>query len=231
MKKVLLPILTFCLLISAHAGEFEKKVDHFTTVTATGNYKVNLIKSDEEKVVVINNDSEVTDEKILIDVKGAELKIRIKNDLFKERKLEITVYYKKVTAINSKKGCVLVVQEVMEEDVIHFKSGNGGKIRAKVKCETVIASIGSGGSINISGEANIAEYKVATGGTIDAVNNNVKTVTAKISAGGDIRCAATEKMTNTVSTGGNIHYRFSGADSDYSEKVTLGGEIKKIKDK
>lgn len=223
----LLALVATCFTVNA--GEFERKVEGFTTITIIGNYKAKLIKSDEEKVVVTNNDEEVEDDDILAEVKGGELKIRIKNDIFKIRDIEVIVYFKEINEVKSKKGCLVACDDLIETKNLSLYAGNGGKVRVHSNCESAELMISGGGSINFSGSANSAEYKITTGGTIDAVNAEVKELTCKISAGGDIRCQATEKMFNQVTTGGTINYKFSGEESAYEEKISLGGTIQKIK--
>lgn len=230
MTKLFSLIALFAICLTVNAGEFERKVEGFSTITIIGNYKAKLIKSDEEKVVVTNNDEEVEDDDILTEVKKGELKVRIKNDIFKVRDITVVVYFKDVNEFKSKKGCLVTCEDLIETEDLILYAGNGGKVRVQSSCKTADLMISGGGSINFSGSANSAEYKITTGGTIDAVNAEVKDLTCKISAGGDIRCRATEKMFNQVTTGGTINYKFSGEDSAYEEKISLGGTIKKIKE-
>lgn len=230
MTKIISLIAVLAICISVNAGEFERKVEGFSTITIIGNYKAKLIKSDEEKVVVTNNDEEVEDDAILAEVKKGELKIRIKNDIFKIRDIMVVVYFKDVNEIKAKKGCLLTCEDMIETENLSLYAGNGGKVRVHGTCETAELMISGGGNINFSGSAASAEYKITTGGTIDAINAEVKDLTCKVSAGGDIRCKASEKMFNQVTTGGTINYKFSGDKAAYEEKISLGGTIKKIKE-
>ena len=209
------------------AGHFDVKVDHFTTVNALGNFTVTLIKSDVEKVSVLNDDEELKDEKILVEVDGSELKIKIKNDAYKERELEVIVYYKSLTEIHSKRGIRLTVKETLEADQITLNSYSGGKIKAKVMCETLKCSISKGGSIRVEGQSSIAEYKISAGGTIASVNNKADKILAKVSMGGEVICSANGKLDVEISSGGTVSYK--GDPTEYSEKITLGGKVEKLK--
>ncbi|MEX1002152.1 MAG: head GIN domain-containing protein [Crocinitomicaceae bacterium] len=220
---VLFTTIAFC-------GEFEKPLEHFTELKATGNLKVFLVKGEEEKIKVVNKDAELEDDRILFEVKGSELDISIKNDAFKKWDLEIYVYYKKIVTIQATKGGWVEAQDELEGDKIELSCRGDGVIKAKLACETVDCSIFTSGTMRLSGEVSIAEYKVSTGGFISGVAVEAERVVAKISTGGDISCHATQKMDLKVNMGGTIKYKFDGKKGDFKEKVSLGGEIKEIKD-
>jgi hypothetical protein len=226
--KNLLTIVFVAFSFFGLAGHSEIKVDHFTTVSAQGNFQVTLILSDLEKVEILKDDPDLDDDKILVEVTGSELSIKIKADVYKERELEVIVYYKKVNELNSKRGIWMIVKEPLVGDEIRLNCGNGGKIKTEVKCETVKLSISGGGSIKLTGTADIAEYSVQVGGVIAAINLDVASVYAEVSTGGEIICYAKEKLDIKISTGGNVSYK--GSPESYSEKIVLGGTIEKLKD-
>jgi len=227
-KNVLFSTLLMTFLGTANAGEFDKVVDPFTTVVATRNYAVTMIESTEEKVHVVNNDVDITDDRILITVTGGTLDIRLKNDAVKDRQIEIIVYYKKISHIESKKDCRITVNNVLKQDMIIFNCSTGGKIKADVEVATIKVKISNGGTLNVGGVATTAEYEISTGGTISAINLKAEIVSAKISMLGDISCAVSKKLTASVTSGGTIKYR--GNPEAKEENIKLGGTITKLAD-
>lgn len=228
MKKIILAALSLGFVITANAGEFEKDLAHFTEVQVTGNMKVFMVQGDEEKIVVENLDNELTDDRILVEVKGSELSIKIKSDAFKKWNLTIYVHHKNATTLHAKKGAWIEIDGVLQGDALEFNCTTDGVIKANVDSETLKCGIFTSGTMRLTGKSDIAEYKVSTGGFISAVAVVAKTVVAKVSTGGDISCYGTDNMNLKVNTGGNIKYKYDGDKSNYTEKIVIAGDIKKF---
>ena len=226
-KNVLLALMMMTTAMVGFAGQFEKKVDPFSKVVVTGNYAVTMIESTEEKVVVFNDDSLVADEKILITNDGATLDIRLKGDTYKLRHIEIEVYYKKVFAIEAKRGCIVTLQNVLKGDVITFECQMGGQVKGEIEAVTANLKISSDGLINVKGTASIAELEVSAGGTLQAVQLVTESANAKVTVGGSISCNASKKLSIKVS-GGTVSYR--GNPEVLEQSSSLGGTITKLKD-
>ena len=148
----------------------------------------------------------------------------------KKWELEIHITYKKVLNINAKKGVWIETKNKLVGDEIELSCTTDGVIIANVECETVKASVFTSGTIRLSGVASIAEYKITTGGFITGLQVDAETVMAKVTTGGEISCFATKKMDLKVSVGGKIKYRFQGDKSNFTEKISIGGNIIKMKD-
>lgn len=230
MKK-LFTLLTAVLLLSpAIAGEFEKELGHFTSISVTGNFKVILSPGEKESAKIINKDEELEDERVELEIKGTELKIGIKNDVVKKWDMEIHITYTKLLNIDASKGGWVEVTAGLQGEEIELSATTDAVIVAQLACETVKASVLVSGTIRLTGTADIAEYKVTTGGFITGLNVKAKTVSAKITTGGEISCYASEKMDLKVSMGGTIKYLFDGEASNFTEKVAVGGNIEKYKE-
>lgn len=229
MKKNLLLTALFAAFVSlANAGEINKAVDPFTTVVVTGNYKVTMIESTEEKVVIVNTDENVTDDKILITVEGGTLDIRIKGDTYvKERMMDVTIYYKKVNQIDASRGARVTVNNLMKGDVITFDCASGGQVKAQIEAGTAKFKISKDGLINVTGSATVAEMEVSAGGTIVATQMTTESASAKVTTGGSIKVYASKKVTLTVFSGGTITYY--GNPATVEESVKVGGTIEKGK--
>lgn len=230
MRKLTL-LLTFTLsFILSFAGDFEKEVDYFTSVSASGNFKVFLVKGEENSIVVENKDDELTDERVVAIVKGSELSLSIQSDAFKKWDLTITVTYTKLLNVHAKKGAWIEGLSPLSGDELELSCTGDGVIKAELDCETVNCSIFTSGTMRLTGKAKIADYKVSTGGFISGIGVTVETVVAKVSTGGEISCYATKKIDMKVNTGGTIKYKYDGDAGNLSEKVVITGDIKKIQD-
>mgnify|MGYP002620810744 CR=1 FL=1 len=230
MKKLLTLLFVTTSLTFAYSGEFEKDLEPFNNIVVAGNFEVYLTKGDKEHVKVVNTDAELLDEEVEFIQKGSELKITTKGNSLRKLALKIHLTYTSVTEIDCRNGGWLETKNPLEGEQIELHCTTDGVIHAQLACKNVEASILTGGTIRLSGEVEIADYKVNAGGFISGKEVVAKVVNAKVATGGDISCHGTEKMELKVSTGGNIKYIFDGELSNFKEKVTLGGNITKFGD-
>lgn len=227
--KNLFTLLTLVLLSTASfAGEFEKDLEHFTSITVAGNFEVYLKKGDKPHAKVVNNEKELLDEKIEFVQKGTDLKVTVKGNNLKKMDLKIYITYTKLFELVARSGGWIQADSPLDGDQIELSCGTDGVIKAILACDNVKASISVGGTIRLSGTASYADYKVSTGGFISAVDVVAKSVIGKVSTGGDISCHGVEKMDLKVNTGGTIKYKYDGEDSNYTEKIVISGTIKKF---
>jgi len=226
LNKTILSIFTLIMGLNTFAGEKTVKVNDFTSVTATGNYKVTLIKSSESKVEIINNDEKVTDEQILAEVEGAELVLKIKNDTYKQRDIEFRVYYKEVFELDAKRGAMITTTDVFEHEKIDLSVNSGGRIVINIKATTVDVTIKNGGTIRVSGTTENANYFISKGGNVAAFNLIASKVKSEVLFGGEILLNVTKSLFAVVKSGGTIKYK--GKPSEVDESIKLGGKIVKL---
>lgn len=225
--KRFLPLALVLLTTNLLAGEFEQKLEDFNTLTVQGNFEVYLEKGDTPGAKIVNTDTELTDEEIQFLQKGADLKITTKGNSLKKFSLKIYLTYTSIVEINCKNGGWLETKNALEGDKVTLSCTTDGVIHAQLSCKNVEASILTGGTIRLSGNTDIADYKVNAGGFISGKEVTAKTVVAKVSSGGDISCHGTEKMELKASIG-TIKYVFDGDKKNFTEKATLGATIKEF---
>lgn len=227
MKKILVSLSLFLSVVyPAVAGEIDQAVGPFSTVSVQGNYVVTMIESEEEKVHIVNNDPDLEDYKILVSADGSTLEIKIKGDTYKERKMEVTIYYKKVYQIDAKRGARVTVNNTLKGDVITFNCSMGGQVKATIEATSAKLKISNDGLINVSGTSTMAELEVSTGGTLHAGQLVTESASAKVTAGGSITVNASKKLSASVTSGGSISYK--GNPETFEESIKLGGTITKL---
>ncbi|WP_027419256.1 head GIN domain-containing protein [Crocinitomix catalasitica] len=227
MKNIFFTLLTLCITFGATAGSFEREVSAFNSVLISGNYKVKLVASDKEYVKINNKEDDLADEKIVTEVEGSELIIKIKGDNYKSRNLEITVYYNQLWSVTVKRGAEVFAKGVLTGDIISATCESGGRLDMKVECTSLKVNINAGGSIGIDGQTTSADYRIAAGGTIGAIDVNADNVLAEVKAGGEIICSVNKKLNVKIITGGSVNYR--GNPEEIVEDIKLGGKITKLK--
>ncbi|MGB1104119.1 MAG: head GIN domain-containing protein [Crocinitomicaceae bacterium] len=228
LKKGLGLLVMFVSFASMAQETFEIPVDgEFTSVELQGNYEVSLKKGDEQRIEVLNTDENIEDDRIVAEVKGEELIVRIKMDNYRERDIDIVITYVNLENVTAKYGCIVRIPQTITADKCNLEVESGGKIKATVSGKKLEAVIKTGGSIHIDGKVDEATYKISAGGTIGAANMDAKEVVANVNMGGEIICKVDEIFKVKVVSGGTVSY--IGDPETFEQKVTLGGTITRIK--
>ena len=226
MKKQILVLLISLLSISAIASEQEFKVNDFVSVNILGNYKVSLIKSDVNKVKVINNDSDVEDENIIVENEGSELIVKLKKDTYQKRDIEFFIYYKEIFTIKARRGAYVVFKEKVETESVNIEVYSGAEIEMDLDVETANFTIKNGGSIDVKGHCENSNFYISKGGNISANKLITETTRAEVLFGGEISIHVTKSLFAVVKGGGRIIY--SGKPKSVTDEIKMGGKIVKL---
>lgn len=221
-----LVFLTFSLLVTAQKED--RTVKPFDELKVTGNVLVELTAGDKESISVeiIDNKSDLTLDKIVTEVDGKTLKIRMTNLKARKDKIKVLVTYKDLRDISANAGCKVIVNSLIKGDKLVAKANSGSIIRLKVDLNTIDLNSSEGGLINISGNVKTQETTVGTGGETHSFNLKSNTAFAKVTTGGKIDLFASNKIDAQVRMGGEIN--FKGDPKDVTKKVSLGGSINKL---
>jgi hypothetical protein len=221
--KTIFIFLLLSVSVIGFSGEKSFEIDNFTSLVAQGNFKVILIKSTENKVVAVNDDANVTDDKISVEVEGTELVLKINNDSYKSREIVFTVYYTDLFNINAKRGAWVKSNDIFTHSNIQIEVDTGSRITLKTDCNTINAKISNGGTIELSGKAINSNLTVSKGGNLKAFDLLSENSKAKVTFGGEIIVNATNTLFAVVKSGGTIKYK--GEPKELTEEIKLGGKI------
>ena len=108
----------------------EKTIGEFTTVKVYDLINLNMIKSDENKVVITGknrNDIELLNN-------NGKLKIRMNiEESYDGNDTVVVLYYTSVDVIDANEGAKVVVTDLLEQFEIDLKTQEGAEITAKLK--------------------------------------------------------------------------------------------------
>ena len=225
MKKINILILFLSLFSFGYAGEFTLALESFESVEVLGNFTVNMVKSESNKLVVTNKDVKVEDNEILAVEHDGHLKIQIQRDNYTKRNIVMTLYYTDIKSISAKRGAVVEAEHIVTEK-LSLSVNAGGKIKLKANVKDADLSIKSGGVIKISGHADEAVFNLQAGGNIVAFLFEVKRAKAEVQMGGEIILNVTDELTASVKAGGEIKYK--GVPKKVNKTIKLGGNIESM---
>lgn len=198
----------------------DKNMGNFTEVKVFDLIEVNLIKSDENRVLVKGQN--VND--INLVNKNGVLKIRMELDkIFSGEDTFVEVYYTDLQLIDGNEGARITSNETIEQNTIELKAQEGAQIKIGLKVNHLDARAVTGGIIEASGMAENQDVVLNTGGIFEGKELRTETTSVKITAAGEAEVYATESASISIKAGGDVDVY--GNPKQVKEKTFAGGRI------
>ena len=220
MKKLLFILL---LISSLTYAQTEKKVGDFNKVTAFDQITVELIASEENKVVLSGTNSDVVE----VVNKNGELKLRMPlTNLLKGNQVNAKVYYTDLTAIEANEGSQISSDSSIKAIGFDIIAKEGSKIDINLEVSNLNVKITSGGIVKTAGTAKNQDVVISAGAIYEAKELTTEQTVISINAGGEAAIFATELVDAKARAGGDI--LIYGNPAQINKKTFAGGHIKII---
>ena len=220
MKHTALTIAFLFTLFSFSQNEIKRDLGDFYKIQTYDLLKVNLIKSDANKVVISGRHTS----SVVVKNKNGSLKLR----MGVEKRLggaetKIDLYYKNIYRIEAKEGSFVFSKDPVVEPSLFIKSESGATVSLKINTSDLSSKAASGGKITLSGTTSHNEIDAYTGGQVNAKNLSSETTKVFIKAGGVVDVYTTSLLELNLKAGGeaNVYYK----TNKITERITLGGVV------
>lgn len=223
MKKI---ITLVCIALSCTGFAqrmIESEVGEFNEIKVFDLIEVNLIQSDEDKIIIKGkNVEDIT----WVNKKGV-LKLRMQLDKkFSGEDTFIEVYYKNLDIIDGNEGARIVCNELVSQNKLEVRAQEGAKITIGMEVNYVEMRAVTGGIIEASGLAESQSIVINTGGIFEGRDLRTADTEIKISAGGEAELFAAESVAINVRAGGDVDVY--GNPKKIKKKTLVGGRIRFI---
>ncbi|MEL6811019.1 MAG: head GIN domain-containing protein [Bacteroidota bacterium] len=218
-------ILTLCFALFSIAmlsqRTVTKDVGDFTELKVYDLMEVNLIQSDENKVVIKGDNTH--DVKVIN--QNGKLKLRMMLDTrFQGEDTYIEVYFKDIDVIDANEGSYIVGNEMIEQDEIELRAQEGAKIKVGLQVDRTKVKAVTGGIIRASGLSRSQEITLNSGGIFEGRELLTERTKIGITAAGEADINASKKVDAKVTAGGNVY--IYGNPTEVNKKKLAGGKIK-----
>ena len=217
--------LLFVLLTMPLFGQriIDKDVGEFHAVKVFDLIEVNLIQSDENKILIKGRN--VDDIKWVN--KDGVLKLRMQLDRkFTGEDTFIEVYYTDLDVIDANEGSEITCNEMVKKNKIELRAQEGGKITIGMDVQVVEIRAVTGGIVQASGLAENQSIVINTGGIFEGSDLRTSNSEVKISAGGEAEVFASERIDIDVKAGGDV--TVYGQPKRVNKKTFVGGRIRMV---
>lgn len=226
MKKYILTAVIFSFVTISHA-QIEKNVGDFTSLKTTNRIKIELIPSDENKIVV----KESQEDAVSITNKNGRLVLKnTLKELVTEGEYSVTlqVYFKDLKEIDAQGGSYIYTEKPIVQESLKLSANVGSTIEGSLKVDNLNASANTGAKLILKGSVS-KSVKLSGSAGAQITANELSSPRTKIvvNSGSNASVTATEFVDAQVIAGGKI--KIYGNPKDVKEKVSVGGTIERVK--
>lgn len=220
MKKVFTLGLLFLTTAIFSQRMIDTEVGDFNKIKVFDLIEVNLIQSDEERIVIKGRN---VDDIIWMN-RGGVLKLRMQLDRkFLGEDTLIEVYYTNLDVIDGNEGAKITCNEMVKKDRIELRAQEGAAIHIGMDVDYADIRAVTGGIVQATGLAKNQSIVINTGGIFDGKDLRTSTTDIRISAGGEADIFASEEVDISVKAGGDVHVY--GKPKRVFKNTFIGGRV------
>lgn len=221
MKKIIVLIFFTTTLVFGQ-DKVSQNIGDFNELKTYRGLHVELVKSDNQKVVIEGSKSE----EVIVKNTNGVLRISMKVlQTFSADDAKVTVYFNNdIDIIDVNEGSFVRSNETFEQDKIELRSQEAGQINLKINTNHLDVKVVSGGIITLSGSAKNQNIKVNTGGFYKAKELITEYTNVSASSGATATVNASKLVDANATLGATITIK--GEPEEIKKKESLGGYIR-----
>ena len=226
MRSIFILFSALVLILQAYSQENTVTIElsEFKEIKAFDGLSVNLIRSEENKVVITGANTR----KVAVVNNDGVLKLRMEIDkLFSGYRTFVDLYYAQpLTIIDVNEDARISSEEPIDQEVLEMKAQEGGEILAPVRVQQLLIKAVTGGVITASGQADNQDIIINTGGVYEGKEMKTRFTTVNVNAGSRAEIFAETYVKATVKAGGEV--LVYGDPDRMEEKTVFGGKIQRM---
>jgi hypothetical protein len=214
-------VIVFFISVTAFSQRIiDREVGEFNEIKVYDLIAVNLIKSDENRILI---KGPYADEIRYINRDGV-LKLRMElNKRFQGNNTFVEVHYTDLRVIDANEGAKIVCNEQLNQKTIALRAQEGAQISAGLKVDAAVIRAVTGGIITVSGIAERQDITLNTGGVFEGRELKTSLSAVSIKAGGEAELFASEEVDIQISAGGDVSVW--GSPERIYKKQLFGGRV------
>jgi hypothetical protein len=201
-------------------GIVDREVGEFREIKVYDLIEVNLIKSDENRILIKGRNTQ----DINFVNKDGVLKIRMPLEKkFRGEDTFVEVHYTDLRVIDANEGARIIGNEQLVQDRIELRAQEGSEIEIGLEVHDAKLRAVTGGIIRASGIATNQEITLNTGGIFEGRDLKTDYTSIRVSTGGEAELFASQEVEIQIRAGGDV--RVYGNPERVNKDTMMGGRI------
>ena len=225
MKTLVKILVLFITTVVFAQKPIEKTIGEFTKVKVYDLIEVELIKSDQNKIVIIGKNNR----DVLVNNKNGTLEIKMKlEEAYDGNKTKVSLYYTNIDVIDVNEGAYVHSKETLKQFEIDLNAQEGGKIKVKLDVKKLNIRSVTGSNVRAEGITKHQDVSIYTGGVYAGKDLKSEFTNVSINIAGEADVNASTLVNAKVRAGGDIN--IYGNPERVNKNKVLGGRIKRIEE-
>jgi hypothetical protein len=223
MKTLAKAIMLFITTTLIAQNTVEKTIGEFTELKVYDLIEVELIKSKEDKVVILGKNNK----DVVVNNKNGKLKIKMNlEEIFDGNQTKVKLYYSSVDIIDVNEGAKVHSEDIIKQFEIDLKAQEGGSINVPVDVSYLNIKAVTGGIVEVTGTSKKQDISLLTGGIYKGSELETENTEVSINAAGEAYVNASKLVDIKIRAGGDVF--IYGNPEEVNESRVLGGRVKRM---
>lgn len=214
-------LLTSTLSFAQQKSERVVNLGDFHMVKVFSGVVLELIKSDERKIVVLGEKRE----NLSIKNVNGKLKVYLKfPEIYNDKEVIIKLYYDKdLEIIDANEGAGISSNQLFTQENVTLRSQEGAYIHLNLDVKYVSIKTVTGAIVRLRGNVINQDVEATTGGVYQGYELTSETADVTSASGARAEVVVKDRLEANVRFGGYIYYK--GSPERVIKKKIIGGEI------
>lgn len=217
-------IVLFIFLLTSIIGYSQERVINlgdFNVLKVFSGVTLELIRSDEQKIVIIGEKKE----NLTVKNTNGKLKVFLNfPELYNDKDVNIKLYYKEdLDILDANEGAAIFSDQTFEQQNVTIRSQEGAYIHLVLDVKYVTVKAVSGGNIRLRGKVTDQEVEVTTGAIYEGYELDSEIAEVTSASGGRVEVKTSSFLEAKVRFGGKIEYK--GNPVKVKTNKIMGGNV------
>lgn len=223
---LLLFLATFTVNIGYAQEKETRNLADFSEVSFEGAYDV-LLKESEETKIELEGTKKISPQEISTIVSNGKLRVKLKDEEsrdWKNTKMRIVLYYKKLNSIENSGVVILKTEKVLKTGKLSISISGAGSMDLELDVQKLNIDMSGAMDIALKGIATVQDFQLSGAGSVVAFDLIGEKVNVDMSGAGSAKVHATKSLSAAISGVGSVRYR--GNPEKISADSGMLGKIK-----
>ena len=216
--------LLFIFLLTSVVSFSQERVINlgdFNVLKVFSGVTLELIRSDEQKIVIIGEKKE----NLTVKNTNGRLKVFLRfPEIYNDKDVNIKLYYKEdLDILDANEGAAIFSDQTFEQQNVTIRSQEGAYIHLILDVKYISVKAVSGGNIRLRGKVSDQEVEVATGGVYEGYELDSEIAEVSSASGGRVQVKTSSFLDAKVRFGGQIEYK--GNPVKVKTNKIMGGNV------
>lgn len=184
-----------------------RKAINFHAIDIGGAFEIELIKSNEEKVILETDDNIMPH--IRVSVSGGELEVDNTEDINNPTELKVTIYYKSLDEVDISGAASLYSADVLESSHLELDCSGASEITLKLKVDIMEVDCSGASKLELEGKANTVEMDLSGASVIRAYGLEINNLELEASGAAVVKVLVLDKLSIDASGASSVRYKGS----------------------